>query len=114
MGWVVRNLGDRPKAYAEILRILKPGGRFVCLEVSRPDSTLARAGFSVYLRAVMPLMVGLTGGDRRAYRYLAESTARFLSAKELASELEVAGFESVTWRSLMAGSMAIHRAVRRP
>jgi demethylmenaquinone methyltransferase / 2-methoxy-6-polyprenyl-1,4-benzoquinol methylase len=112
MGWVVRNLGDRPKAYAEILRVLKPGGRFVSLEVSRPESALARAGFSVYLRAVMPVMIGLTGGDRGAYRYLADSTERFLGPRELAAELESAGFRDVSFRPLMGGAMAIHRAVK--
>ena len=111
-GWVVRNLGDRPLVYAEIMRVLKPGGRFVCLEVSRPGSALARAGFVVYLHVVMPAMVTLTGGDRSAYRYLADSTERFLSAPELAAELRAAGFADVTWRSLMGGAMAIHRGMR--
>ena len=112
MGWVVRNLGDRPKAYAEILRVLKPGGRVVSLEVSRPASALMRAGFHAYLSVVMPLMIGLSGGDRSAYRYLAESTERFLSARELAAELGQAGFLVPIWRALMGGAMTIHVATK--
>jgi ubiquinone/menaquinone biosynthesis methyltransferase len=112
MGWVVRNLGDRRASYAEMLRVLKPGGRFVCLDSSKPESAILRAGFGVYLRGVMPLVVRLCGGDRDAYRYLADSTERFLTARELADELRAAGFSEVTHRSLMGGAMAIHRAVR--
>ena len=92
MGWVVRNLGDRHASYSEMLRVLKPGGRFVCLETSRPSSAVMRAGFAVWLHGVMPLLVRFSGGDREAYRYLAASTERFLTAKELASELSSAGF----------------------
>jgi demethylmenaquinone methyltransferase/2-methoxy-6-polyprenyl-1,4-benzoquinol methylase len=112
MGWVVRNLGDRPASYAEMLRVLEPGGRFVCLDSSRPDSAIMRAGLGAYLRGVMPLVVRLCGGDREAYRYLAHSTERFLTARELESELRAAGFSSVTHRPLMGGAMAIHVAVR--
>ena len=89
MGWVVRNLGDRRASYDEVMRVLKPGGRFVSLDSSRPASAFMRAGFSVYLHGVMPVLVRLCGGDREAYRYLAASTERFLTAKELAAELRV-------------------------
>jgi demethylmenaquinone methyltransferase/2-methoxy-6-polyprenyl-1,4-benzoquinol methylase len=67
----------------------------------------------VYLRSVMPVLVRMTGGNREAYGYLAESTRRFLSAEELAAELRGAGFGEVAWRRLMAGAMAIHCG-RRP
>jgi demethylmenaquinone methyltransferase/2-methoxy-6-polyprenyl-1,4-benzoquinol methylase len=113
MGWVVRNLGDRARAYAEILRVLKPAGRFVCLEVSRPSSAIMRGGFAVYMRAVMPLLVRLCGGDARAYRYLTDSTAKFLGAEALATELWDAGFADVSYRTLMGGAMAIHRVLKR-
>jgi demethylmenaquinone methyltransferase/2-methoxy-6-polyprenyl-1,4-benzoquinol methylase len=112
MGWVVRNLGDRRASYSEMLRVLKPGGRFVCLDSSKPESAVMRAGFGAYLHGVMPLVVRLCGGDRDAYRYLTASTERFLTARELAAELRAAGFQDVTHRSLMGGAMAIHRAVR--
>jgi demethylmenaquinone methyltransferase / 2-methoxy-6-polyprenyl-1,4-benzoquinol methylase len=112
MGWVVRNLGDRGASHAEVLRVLKPGGRFVCLDSSKPASAFMRAGFAAYLHGVMPVVVRLCGGDRDAYRYLANSTERFLTARELADELRASGFSEVTHRSLMGGTMAIHRAVR--
>jgi demethylmenaquinone methyltransferase / 2-methoxy-6-polyprenyl-1,4-benzoquinol methylase len=112
MGWVVRNLGDRRASYAEMLRVLRPGGRFVSLDSSRPASAFMRAGFAAYLHGVMPIVVRLCGGDRDAYRYLADSTERFLTARELADELRAAGFSDVDHRSLMGGTMAIHRAVK--
>jgi demethylmenaquinone methyltransferase/2-methoxy-6-polyprenyl-1,4-benzoquinol methylase len=112
MGWVVRNLGDRRASYAEVLRVLKPGGRFVCLDSSKPASAFMRAGFAAYLRGVMPVVVRLCGGDRDAYRYLASSTERFLTARELSDELRASGFSEVTHRPLMGGTMAIHRALR--
>jgi demethylmenaquinone methyltransferase/2-methoxy-6-polyprenyl-1,4-benzoquinol methylase len=112
MGWVVRNLGDRLATYREILRILKPGGRFICLETSKPESGFIRAGFGAYLRVAMPMIVRLVGADREAYRYLAASTDRFLTARELSAEMQSAGFAPVSFVRLMAGTMAIHRACR--
>lgn len=113
MGWVVRNLGDRRAAYAEVLRVLKPGGVFVSLDSSRPEAALARAGLALYLRTAMPVLVCLRGGDREAYRYLADTTAGFLTPRELAAELLAAGFHPADWLSLMCGALAIHRA-RKP
>jgi demethylmenaquinone methyltransferase / 2-methoxy-6-polyprenyl-1,4-benzoquinol methylase len=112
MGWVVRNLGDRHASYSEVMRVLKPGGRFVCLETSRPSSAVMRAGLAVWLHGVMPVLVRLSGGDREAYRYLAASTERFLTANELAAELSSAGFASVAFKKLMGGAIAIHVATK--
>lgn len=112
MGWVLRNVGDRPAAYREVRRLLRPGGRFVVLDCSRPASWFVRLGFSLYLRLVMPLAVRLRGGDPSAYRYLAASTARFLTAAELSAELRAAGFRDVAARGYLLGTIALHVAVR--
>lgn len=112
MGWVIRNVGDRPAAYREIRRVLKPGGRLVVLDCSRPASGFVRFGFNLYLRLVMPLVVRLRGGDSSAYRYLADSTARFLTAAELSAELRTAGFKDVASRGYMLGTIALHVATR--
>lgn len=112
MGWVLRNVGDRPATYAEVRRVLKPGGRFAVLDCSRPASWFLRAGFSAYLHGVMPLVVRIRGGDRDAYRYLARSTDRFLTAAELSAELAAAGFRDVASRGMMGGAIALHVATR--
>ena len=112
MGWVLRNVGDRPATYEEILRVLKPGGRLVVLDCSKPDNPIMRFGFWIYLRTVMPLLIRFLHGDGDAYRYLKESTEKFLTPNELTAELTRAGFSKVVCRKLMGGSMAIHVATR--
>lgn len=112
MGWVLRNVGDRQAAYAEILRLLAPGGRFVCIDMSRPRSRILRALHAVHLRGIMPVLVRGAGGDRAAYDYLAASTCAFPDAPELAAEMRAAGFGSVRWRRFMLGAVAVHVATR--
>ncbi len=112
MGWVLRNVGDRPAIYAEVLRILRPGGRFIVLEMSRPRSLWRRLAAAPWLHLGMPLVASLCGGSFRAYRYLARSTAIFPPADALAAELADAGFGEVTWETALFGNLAIHRAVR--
>lgn len=108
MGWVLRNVGDRGRVYEEVLRILKPGGRFGIIEMSQPDNWFLRCLSRVYIRGVMPWVARLAGGSRSAYEYLASSTYRFPSKRELSIEWEKAGFVNVTCRSMMMGTIAIH------
>ncbi|MAG56824.1 MAG: hypothetical protein CMJ83_11075 [Planctomycetes bacterium] len=110
MGWVLRNVGDREAAYAEIHRVLKPGGRVVVVDMSRPRGPLRRAGFWMFRHVVMPPLARLSGGDRSAYRYLAGSTDGFPDGPALADELREAGFADVRWRPLMMGAIAVHVA----
>ncbi len=112
MGWVLRNVGERPPVYAEVLRILKPGGRFVCIDMSRPEGWFARTGFWFYRHLFMPMMARLLGGNLSAYRYLAHSTDRFPDAAALEAELRTAGFTSVRSLPLMLGSLRIHCGCR--
>lgn len=113
MGWVLRNIGDRTAAYREVLRILKPGGRFLCVDTSRPSSALLRAGTGLWMSAAVPLLARLGGGDVSAYRYLGKSTDRFPNAGVLAQEWTAAGFEDVRSRPFMMGAVAAHVG-RRP
>lgn len=114
MGWVLRNVGERAAVYREVLRILRPGGTFVSLDMSQPDSAFVRFGSTVYMNTFMPLVVRLVGGDYEAYTYLARSTARFPRKAELAAEWTAAGFADVSIRSFMAGSIAAHFGKRPP
>ena len=113
MGWVLRNVGDRPATYREILKILKPGGHYVCIDMSHPESGLARAGSSLYLKTAMPVLIRVLGGDAEAYRYLERSTQRFPGRRALEQELDEAGFDEIKSLPLMMGSIAIHVG-RRP
>ncbi len=108
MGWVLRNVGDRIAVYQEVLRILKPGGRFVCLDMSQPQLSALRWGSRFYLDWMMPTVVKLTGGDPQAYRYLANSTARFPSKAALADEWRQAGFVAVRSQGLALGAIGLH------
>lgn len=112
MGWVLRNVGDRQAVYREVLRILKPGGKFVCLDMSQSDFAPLRWGASAYLNLVMPIVVRLIGGDRSAYEYLAKSTASFPRKRELAREWEAAGFARVEVGSFMLGGIGLHIGVK--
>ncbi|MAB87837.1 MAG: ubiquinone/menaquinone biosynthesis methyltransferase [Planctomycetota bacterium] len=114
MGWVLRNVGDRAPVYKEIQRILRPGGRFVCIDMSRPGNPVSRLGNWMYRHLAMPVLARFSGGDRSAYRYLASSTDHFPDGPDLAAELAQAGFKDVTWRSLMLGSLAVHVATTAP
>lgn len=108
MGWVLRNVGDRPAAYREILRILKPGGVLVCVETSHPDPALVRRCATFYMHWVMLNLVSLLGGDRARYEYLLATTAGFPGKAALAREFEKAGFTRVRYYARMFGAIAIH------
>lgn len=108
----VRNLPDRAANFAEVLRVLKPGGRYVILEFSTPPRRAFRAVYHLYLRTAIPALGGLLSGDRASFRYLNDSILRFPDQRSLAQELELAGFSVVTWRNLSFGIVALHVAVR--
>lgn len=113
MSWVLRNVGDRNAVYAEVLRVLKPGGGFLCLDTSRPSLAPVRWASALHLRGLMPLIVKGAGGDMEAYRYLTASTAKFPMKKALADEMRNAGFEVERIKSYALGCIAAHIA-RKP
>jgi demethylmenaquinone methyltransferase/2-methoxy-6-polyprenyl-1,4-benzoquinol methylase len=107
MGWVLRNVGDREAVYREVLRILRPGRRFVVIDMSRPTGPVSRAGFWAFRHLLMPVLARIAGGEKDAYRYLASSTDSFPRRAEIAAEMERAGFELLRSRSLMLGAIAL-------
>ncbi|MDP6719234.1 MAG: ubiquinone/menaquinone biosynthesis methyltransferase [Pirellulaceae bacterium] len=108
MGWVLRNVGNRDAVYQEVLRVLKPGGRFGIIEMSQPDNRLLRFLSRLYIRVVMPLLIRMVGGRGDAYDYLASSTLKFPMKDSLTREWRDAGLQRVQSHSLMFGSIAIH------
>jgi len=104
----LRNLPDRAANMREVLRVLKPGGRYVVLEFSRPTSAAVRSAYGFYLGQVVPFLGGAIARDRTSYLYLRDSIRGFPPQAELAAEFEAAGFSRVTWRDLTYGVVAIH------
>ena len=97
---------------AEVLRVLKAGGRFVIVETSQPESKLIRKLLHLYLRGYAFGMGYLISGNKGAYHYLAESTARFYSPAELSELLLTTGFSQVTYQPMLLGAVGTHVATK--
>ncbi len=108
VGFGVRNLDDLPLGFAELRRVLRPGGRLACLEITRPAGVL-RPIFRVWFDGVVPAAGRVLPGGR-AYTYLPASVRRFPGPHELAALLESAGFAEVGWTMLGGGIVALHTA----
>lgn len=109
-GFLLRNVADLMASLAEQRRVLKPGGRLVCLDTTRPRRSPFTPLIWLHFHAVIPLLGRLVTGQADAYTYLPESSERFLTAEALAARLAAAGFKEVGYRHLMLGTMAIHWA----
>jgi demethylmenaquinone methyltransferase / 2-methoxy-6-polyprenyl-1,4-benzoquinol methylase len=103
----IRNVTDIPAALAEIRRVLKPGGRFACLEFSHPNAALQPV-YDTYSFQILPLMGGIVAKDSDSYRYLAESIRRFPKQKDFAAMMQKAGFARVDYMDLTGGVTALH------
>ena len=108
----VRNLPRREANFAEVLRVLKPGGRYVILEFSRPTFAPWRGVYHVYLRHAIPAIGGVLTGDRAGFVYLNDSIRLFPAQAALAAELRTAGFSAISWKDLTGGIVALHTAVK--
>ena len=108
----VRNLPDRAANFAEVYRVLKPGGRYVVLEFSRPRFAPWRWFYHAYLRFVIPTIGGLLTRDRASFVYLNDSIRAFPDQAALAGELRQTGFSAISWEDRTGGVVAIHVAVK--
>jgi demethylmenaquinone methyltransferase/2-methoxy-6-polyprenyl-1,4-benzoquinol methylase len=111
MGFSMRNVVDIVATLREARRVLKPGARFVNLDVSKAPNPWFRRAFNLYFYRLVPLVGGLVGGSKSAYRYLPNSLTNYPDADELADRFRTAGFTDVGYVRLAGGAVAIHHGV---
>jgi len=104
----IRNVTDRAAALREMRRVLKPGGRFLCLEFTRPTSRAWEKLYDAWSFNVMPELGALVAKDRDSYQYLVESIRRFPDQESFAAELREAGFRQVAYTNFSGGIAALH------
>tara|TARA_B100001093_G_scaffold129870_1_gene122480 strand:+ start:5342 stop:6082 length:741 start_codon:yes stop_codon:yes gene_type:complete len=108
MGFGLRNITNRVLALEEVYRILKPGGRFICLEFSHVENSLLKKIYDIWSFEFMPRIGQKITGDKEAYDYLVESIRQFPSQLELAQMFSEAGFSRVKYRNLSNGIVTLH------
>lgn len=107
-GYLLRNVDDVVGVLREVNRVLKPGGRVVCLDTTPPRKNFFYPFIQLYLRVGIPLLGKLIARDENAYAYLTGSTMDFYSAEELASAFKQAGFSEVGYKKFMLATIAVH------
>ncbi len=108
----IRNMTDKEQALSEIRRVLKPGGRFMCLEFSRLALPGLAGLYDRYSFGVVPRLGRIVANDEASYRYLAESIRTFPDQDRFAGMIAEAGLSNVTYRNLAGGVAAMHSAWR--
>ncbi|MGI8923805.1 MAG: ubiquinone/menaquinone biosynthesis methyltransferase [Fimbriimonadales bacterium] len=106
VGWGLRNVPDADAALSQIVRILKPGGRFVCVDMARPRSRISRGLSHFVFNMAVPAM-GSLFGKREAYTYLPKSTDRFTTREGLAKAMRCAGLKNIRYEDRFFGNICI-------
>jgi demethylmenaquinone methyltransferase/2-methoxy-6-polyprenyl-1,4-benzoquinol methylase len=112
VGFGIRNVTRMRRGFAEMHRVLRPGGRLMCLEFSRPVWPVFRWLYDMYSFHIMPLAGELIAGSRKAYTHLPESIRMFPLPQELADMLRQVGFGRVAYRAFTNGIAVAHLAVK--
>ncbi len=107
-GYLLRNVDDTVRVLKEVYRVLKPGGRVVCLDTTPPEKGIFYPFIQGYFRYGIPLLGKFIARDKSAYAYLTGSTMDFYSAAELVACFEEAGFKKVSHKKFMMGTISIH------
>jgi demethylmenaquinone methyltransferase/2-methoxy-6-polyprenyl-1,4-benzoquinol methylase len=107
-GFMMRNVVDIRAAFAEQARVVKPGGRVVCLEISLPRTPIFSQLFRFYFFKLVPIIGGLISGQREAYTYLPHSAVPLPPPDELAAIMRSVGLRDVRYRMAMLGTVSIH------
>jgi len=113
IGFALRNVTDIAAACREMARVVKPGGRVVSLELTRPSSRIVRTAFYFYVFRIAPRIGGLISGKREAYTYLPKSILEFPPPEELKRIMEQAGLEKVETCRLTLGAATVHVGTKR-
>jgi len=108
----LRNVTDKDKALRSMLRVLKPGGRLLVLEFSKPQNELLSRAYDSYSFRMLPFMGKLVANDSESYKYLAESIRMHPDQDTLLEMLEDAGFTGCNFHDLTGGIVALHRGVK--
>lgn len=108
----VRNLGSASTGLKEMCRVLKPQGKLLILEFSRPGNRLFAPVYNFYLNTILPRIAGLVSGDKEAYEYLARSIAAFYEPEELLAMMRDAGFSKSYCRPLTLGVVTIYVGIK--
>jgi len=112
VGFGIRNVTRMDKGFGEMYRVLKPGGKLMCLEFSKPTAPLFRFLYDFYSFEIMPLLGQVLAGSRKAYTLLPESIRTFPLPDELAEMLREIGFKGVVYRRLTNGIAVVHLGVK--
>ena len=108
----LRNVTDKDAALRSMCRVLKPGGRLLVLEFSKPGNSLLSRAYDAYSFSLLPIMGKLVAGDSESYRYLAQSIRMHPDQETLEAMMKEAGFVNTAYHNMTGGIVALHKGVK--
>jgi demethylmenaquinone methyltransferase/2-methoxy-6-polyprenyl-1,4-benzoquinol methylase len=112
IGFALRNVADVQATLIEMTRVVKPGGRVISLEISRPQSVFIKPFWKLYFYGLLPFIARVFKGKREPYEYLPNSVTHFHSREQLAKEMQIAGMEDIRIINLTLGVVCVHVGVK--